>query len=267
MPEKDERAKENHNNAGEPKKIPIGRVENGPERRSVVLYWEDENLELPSGTPLRITVNDLTFYRVKLNRVKLNAFKDASHYSPDPVVLLPPNNTCSCKVNGTSKPDQKDDLKKIIQPSYALGMNIITNDEYNNLQNQYLAQSELSLGLIIPLILIVLGLALIPQIGLGPAATGGLLHSLTWFFMCASLAFLSTLLFIVGAERFQKWRMEVKLLILGNWQKQQEAKKKAASDANGAASSSKAIQKAVAKAIKDARFLDGRLNVRVDAKS
>jgi hypothetical protein len=135
-------------------------------------------------------------------------------------------------------------MKKILQPSYAIGMGIITQDDYNNLKNEYFAQSELTLGLMIPLILIVLGLALTPQIGLAPkwiekslvddgswwAALPG---ALTWYLMCAALVPISMALFLVGAERYHKYRMELKLLILGNWQKQQEAKEAAAGGTNG----------------------------------
>lgn len=152
--------------------------------------------------------------------------------------------------SGTTKPtDDKVDfetLKKILQPSYAIGVGIITQDDYNNLKNNYFAQSELSVGLIIPLIVIVLGLALAPQAGIRPVglkSPGGMTEwasSFAWFLTCAALAPLSTFLFLVGTERYQKFRMELKLLILGNWKKQLNAKKAASNGTSTTGTSAKA---------------------------
>jgi hypothetical protein len=114
-----------------------------------------------------------------------------------------------------------------------MGMGVISRDDYQNLKNEYFAQCELSLGLIIPLILIVLGLSLTPQVGLQQVGLPqlGLPHlAWGWPLVCLAMVPLSTLLFLVGTERYHKYRMELKLLILGNWQKQQEAAKKAASN-------------------------------------
>lgn len=256
--------KEEQNKRSEPEyeRIDIRKVENGPDQYSVVLTWPVSR-ELKSGTSLRISVNGVEFPRVKLN-------ESEQYYSPaDPEELLPPNNVCSFKVNGKPSPDEEIDLKKIVQPSYAIGMKIISNEDYNNLKNEFFSQSELSLGLIIPLILIVLGLSLMPHIGLGPSFSGGggrgLLHSLAWSLICVSLPLICYGLFVIGAERYQKFRIEVKLLILGNWRQQQEAKKKAASSA-ASTDTTTVIQKAVAKAIDKTLLSKGSLNVRVDAK-
>jgi hypothetical protein len=141
---------------------------------------------------------------------------------------------------GSQSGNGKDEeMMKILQPEYAIGMGIITRDDYNNEMNEYFAQSELSLGLIVPLILIVLGLVLTPQVGL---------NGLPWVLLCVALAPISGLLFFIGMERWQKYRMELKLLILGNWEKMQEAKKQAKATA-AAGTASKAVQDAIAKAI------------------
>jgi hypothetical protein len=225
-----------------------------PNRHVVVLSLKSQ---LPVGTQLRLTVNNLRF------RAPAN--------DPEGELLLPPNNTYSFKVTDKSSPDVGGSLKKVLQPAYAIGIGIITGDQYNTLKNEFFAQSELSLGLIVPLILVVLGLALIPQIGLGPAAAGGelSLHSLAWFFVCASLAPISMGLFLVGAERFHKFRMEVKLLILGNWQKQKDAAKqqhkkdkdKAKKDKGAKDKGASKIQKALAEAIKNARVPELKVNL------
>lgn len=144
-----------------------------------------------------------------------------------------------------------DELMKILQPEYAIGMNIITRDDYDSQTNQYFAQSELSLGAIIPLILIVLGLVLTPQVGLNGGA---------WVMMCVALAPLSGVLFFIGMERWQKYRMELKLLILGNWERLQDAKQAAQPSGNGGGTS-KAVQTAVVKAIEGAT---GTGNLKVD---
>jgi hypothetical protein len=143
------------------------------------------------------------------------------------------SNVVAVQVDGAGKPGDKpgdnEQLQKILQPSYAIGMGVISNDDYAKLKNEYYAQCELSLGLIIPMILIVLGLALTPQLWLGP----GMGKFLPWFLLCGAMAPISTVLFLVGAERYHKYRMELKLLILGNWQKLQDAKAKAASNGTG----------------------------------
>lgn len=159
-------------------------------------------------------------------------------------------------ISGATKPsDDKVDsetLKKILQPSYAIGVGIITQDDYNSLKNNYFAQSELSVGLIIPLILIVLGLALAPQIGIRPIGLPIVLESqgrtmedwassLAWFLTCAALAPLCTVLFLIGTERYQKFRMELKLLILGNWKKQLNAKKAASNGTSTSGTSAKTV--------------------------
>ena len=147
--------------------------------------------------------------------------------------------------------DNDDEMMKILQPEYAIGMNIITRDDYNSQMNQYFAQSELSLGAIIPLILIVLGLVLTPQVGLNDGA---------WVMMCVALAPISGVLFFIGMERWQKYRMELKLLILGNWERLQDAKQEAKPSGNGGGTS-KAVQTAVVKAIEGAT---GTNNLKVD---
>jgi hypothetical protein len=152
------------------------------------------------------------------------------------------------------KKAQEETLKKILQPEYAIGNGVISNDDYNKLKDEYFAQSELSLGLILPMMLIVLGLRLTPQVGL---------QGVFWVAMCLALVPISGGLFWVGMERRHKYRLELKLLILGNWQRLQDAKK----DAKSSDPSPTAIQKAIAKAIGDTGFERRSLNVKVDTKS
>jgi len=121
--------------------------------------------------------------------------------------------------DGVDQVGDKEQLQKVLQPSYAIGMGVIAQSDYTDLKNEYFAQCELSLGLIIPMILIVLGLKLTPQVGL---------EHISWVVMCLAMAPISTILFLIGAERYHKYRMELKLLILGNWRKQQDAKEAAA---------------------------------------
>ena len=151
----------------------------------------------------------------------------------------------SVKVNAKDKATDDEQLKKILQPPYAIGMGLITRDDYNSLKNEYFSQSELSLGLILPMILIVLGLVLTPQLGLTPQglASSSLrelqtwLRLLAWALMCLLMIPLSQSLFLIGMERYHKFRLELKLLILGNWQKQQDTKK--AADSGSGITSSK----------------------------
>jgi len=201
----------------------------------------------------------------------------------EPPTPAPPPPTTPAQPADTT-PEQ---LRKILSPSYAIGMNIITQDQYDSLRNRYSALSELSLGLILPMILIVLGLTMIPQLGLAPP--GGLrwltlqfwttslpsrkywsslqwLPEVAWLLMCIAMVWISEALFVVATERYHKFRMELKLLIEGNWQKLQDAKPQKPPAGNGGNStSSKAIQTAVANAISKANAIQ-ELNVNVDTK-
>lgn len=153
----------------------------------------------------------------------------------------------------TSTDGKDDELMKVLQPEYAIGMQIISRDDYTDEMNEYFAQSELSLGLIVPLILVVLGLVLTPQIGL---------KGLWWVVMCSALMPISGMLFFIGMERWQKYRMELKLLILGNWERLQAAKQQTKPSNGGSAGSSKPVQDAIVKAIQ--ATAEGKGNVKVD---
>jgi hypothetical protein len=118
----------------------------------------------------------------------------------------------------------EEEQRKILQPEYAIGSGVISRDDYNKLKDEFFAQSELSLGLIVPIVLIVLGVKLTPQLNLA---------GIYWVFMCVALVPIVAVLFWVGMERRNKFRLELSLLILGNWQKLQdkkEADKKAAAE-------------------------------------
>jgi hypothetical protein len=162
--------------------------------------------------------------------------------------ISPTGRQYAVEVDGKDMPDKTpendEELKKILQPPYAIGMNLISRDDYNTLKNEYFSQSELSLGLILPMVLIVLGLVLTPQLGLAPPGwpkDPAMLHELqfwlrglAWTFMCLAMVRLSEAMFLIGMERYHKFRLEVKLLILGNWQKQQDAKKAKGSSGSSA---------------------------------
>lgn len=116
---------------------------------------------------------------------------------------------------------------ELLQPSYAIGKGLISQDEYDNLRNEYSAEGDLSFGLILPLAL----LAIVLPYKLGVMAD--------WWqvFIITVLLFVATFsLFWVGMERSHKFRMEVKLLILGKWDKAREAAEKEKSKTNNSGS-------------------------------
>jgi hypothetical protein len=115
----------------------------------------------------------------------------------------------------------------ILEPEYAIGQGLISGDEFESFRNTYLAQSELSLGLIFPLLLIVLGATLTPQ-------TVATVSDRLWMLVLVLGA--SSFLFIIAMERRQKYRIELKLLLVSRWDKQaaaDKAAKEAKAKANG----------------------------------
>src|SRR6266478_1554807 len=113
--------------------------------------------------------------------------------------------------------------ESLLDPEYAIGQGLISRDEYVAFRNSYLAQSELSLGLIIPLLLIIFALVLNPHVGAR--------HN-SWILLF--LIMVSAFLFVLAMERRQKYHLELTQLLLGRWEKlvaadkaAKEAKKKA----------------------------------------
>jgi len=126
---------------------------------------------------------------------------------------------------GSSKPSQPDATaaleqmkdvpdEKILQPEYAIGQGLITRPEYDALQAEFLAQSDLTAGLIFPLALLLFAVEVNPQSFKAPFNV--------W--VLAGLAGVTAMLLFFGLERRQKYRVELQSLILGRWDKLQKAK-------------------------------------------
>jgi hypothetical protein len=97
-----------------------------------------------------------------------------------------------------------------LEPEYAIGQRLISRDEFNHFRNTYLAQSELSLGLILPLLLIVFAVTIRQS-------------NLSGWEMCwisTSIVIATCVLFVLAMERHQKYLIELKLLLVGRWEKQ-----------------------------------------------
>jgi hypothetical protein len=127
--------------------------------------------------------------------------------------------------------------EKVLEPEYAIGQGLISRDEYNDFRNTYLAQSELSLGLIFPLLLIIFAIAINSED----------VWSKLWVpaFIVAGTFFM----FVIAMERRQKYRIELKLLLVSRWDKQAAADK-AAKDAKAKAND-KSQEDAIRKILKD----------------
>ena len=122
------------------------------------------------------------------------------------------------RIAAVGKPADQDEPQTpppdVLQPRYAIGKGIITAEEYQTLKDNYLAQSDLSLGLIVPVVLLVVAIGK---------------HHLQWcspLWMFPLLLFLEFFLIVgffwVGTERHEKFGMEFRLLILGHWDKLNE---------------------------------------------
>jgi hypothetical protein len=128
--------------------------------------------------------------------------------------------------------------ERILEPEYAIGQGLISRDEYNDFRNGFLAQSELSLGLVLPLILVVF------------AEAKDFLHVWSRLVWASGFIFLATwFLFVVAMERRQKYRIELKLLLVSRWDKQAAADK-AAKDAKAKAAD-KTQEDTVRKVVKE----------------
>lgn len=125
-------------------------------------------------------------------------------------------------MNSSTKRLPQDQMppSAVLEPEYAVGKGLITQDEYNAMKNEFFAQSELSVGLILPLILLSAALSywteLWEQIVLGVAVGAA-----------------CSLLYLVGVERRFQYRFELKIMILGRWDKAMEAAKNNSDSSNG----------------------------------
>jgi hypothetical protein len=106
----------------------------------------------------------------------------------------------------------------VLEPEYAVGKGLITQDEFDAVKNEFFAQSELSVGLILPLIC--LAGAVSYWLSLGERI------ALSLF-----VVVVSCLLYLVAVERRFQYRFELKILILGRWDKAKEASKDTSSGA------------------------------------
>jgi len=108
----------------------------------------------------------------------------------------------------------------VLEPEYAVGKGLITQDEFNAMKNEFFAQSELSVGLIMPLILLASALSY---------------WMLPWerIVLAFALGVTCGALYMVGLERRFQYRFELKIMILGRWDKAMEAAKKSSGSSNG----------------------------------
>ncbi len=133
--------------------------------------------------------------------------------------------------------------KLSLQAEYAVGKGIISQDELTNLQNKYGAQGDLSLGLLPPFLLMVFAVLV---------STDSDLRG--WWFALVMVANVSAFLFFLAIERRNKYRKELRLLLLGRIQKQldaDQAAKQAKKDAQKDAAKKDAPD-AITKAVQDA---------------
>jgi hypothetical protein len=117
----------------------------------------------------------------------------------------------------------KEGWEKIRQPEYAIGQGLITRDEYKGIRDEYYTQSLISTGLVLPVMLLTFGFEVTPQLGLG----GSKWYQLVlWVF----LVLMESALIMVGADRRNKFEVELETRIAGQYLKNCEAAKKPADD-------------------------------------
>jgi hypothetical protein len=170
--------------------------------------------------------NSVAEAKLQADRKTEEAAKKAVEGSVWPMVGSIPTTEESPKRPGTTSAKQPDPVvgKKqtsevppdpVLQPAYAIGKGLITQDEFTGLKNEYFAQCELTLGLILPVIILAFAFSdwIASPWGLG------LLAVFTGIF--------SGVLFAIALDRWFRYRMELKLLILGRWDKAREDAQKA----------------------------------------
>jgi hypothetical protein len=139
-------------------------------------------------------------------------------------------------------PDPPPPPPKVFHPEYAIGQGLITRDEYNRIQDEYFAQSQMSLGLILPVCVLAYALSKSQQLSL---------DIVSMRVLGAGLA----VLFVVGMDRWHKFDSELQALILSRWNKVQKADAQAQQDAAGGKAQAqliKTLADAIAKDIKEA---------------
>lgn len=157
-----------------------------------------------------------TSSQLAVDRVAVAAMDAASNAEPDPALT-----------------------KLSLQAEYALGKGLITQTELDDLRNRYGAQGDLSLGLLLPFLLLIFAFLVEAP---GSRAYGVAL---------VLVLLVSGALFFLAIERRSQYRTELRLLLLGRIQRQLEADKaaKEAKKETAKKDASDAITKAVQDAI------------------
>lgn len=106
-------------------------------------------------------------------------------------------------LEGAGKPRELDVPTEILLPEYAIGVGLITREEYDSVRRDYFTQTQWTLGLIIPLIMLWIALAIRPE-------------PLPWW-----LHFLFVLLIgvglIGGMDRLHNYYAQLQSLIAGKY--------------------------------------------------
>jgi len=92
-----------------------------------------------------------------------------------------------------------------VDAKYAIGKGLITHQESAVLENGSLAQIDLSLGLILPLSLLIWSVA--TRFGL---------NLLVWGSVLTGVVLSTAILFMIGMERRERYELDLQSLILGN---------------------------------------------------
>ena len=100
----------------------------------------------------------------------------------------------------------------LLYPEYAIGQQLITRAEYDDIRNSYYVQGQAACGLFIPLI------------GLSIASVGSDQVSVPWYVKVLVPLF-AVLALVGGLDRLHKYQSELQALIVGRFErKKQEAR-------------------------------------------
>jgi hypothetical protein len=158
------------------------------------------------------------------------------------------------KKDKTCEEQLRDLWKKISQPEYAIGQGILSQDDYNSIKDTYYGQSQISIGLILPVAFLTFAILATPQLGLKSGWT-------VW----PGLALAQGLLLWVGADRKHKFETTVESFISSRFlntcnAKKDAAKTKAATPAEGS-KQRKLVRDELKSLLKGAKIGDSRLEI------
>jgi hypothetical protein len=129
------------------------------------------------------------------------------------------------------KADALDNFKriwpKLSQPEYAIGLGILSKDDYQALVSKYQTLSTTIIGLVVPFALLVI-IGLIRIGGFYPGYAQGNLFS--WFYILLGAG--ETALFFVAADLKHKFEMSTQTMIASSYAKLLAAKKSGSSGSN-----------------------------------